>query len=254
MKILHPTDFSKNSITALEYAIIYSKLLEAELHIIYVLSTEDVYDDGKKKINKLLAGISAVTEGFISPITKVLAGFPATEINLYAKNNGIDLVVMGTKGYTSLKNMFIGSVAKSVSLKSDIPIIIIPDHDTKKDTKGILLAVDNQSLNNKSLFKLPLKIARENNEKIDILHVAGPHDVEPFDPKVFNYLNEYSGEIFIERGKDTIMAIKQFSESKKYSLIIMIRRSHNAIHDLLINSNTSEALAHTSTPLMIIPE
>lgn len=140
-------------------------MLDAELHIIYVLSTEDLFDDGKKKLDKLLAGISAVSEGFITPVTKILAGFPATEINLYATNNGIDLIIMGTKGYSNLKNIFIGSVAKTVSIKTAIPIIIIPNHDINIDTTGILLAVDNQSLNNRSLFKIPIKIAKENNEK-----------------------------------------------------------------------------------------
>lgn len=43
----------------------------------------------------------------------------------YAKNYGFELIIMGTRGLTSLKGLIHGSLAHSVLNKSDIPVLLI---------------------------------------------------------------------------------------------------------------------------------
>lgn len=43
----------------------------------------------------------------------------------YATNHGFELIIMGTRGPTSLKGLIYGSLAHSVLNKSDIPVLLI---------------------------------------------------------------------------------------------------------------------------------
>jgi nucleotide-binding universal stress UspA family protein len=53
---------------------------------------------------------------------------PATTISQYAKENGIDMIVIATHGYTGLKKLMLGSVALGVLQESHVPVLLIrPD-------------------------------------------------------------------------------------------------------------------------------
>ena len=50
---------------------------------------------------------------------------PADTIIEYAQENGMDLIIIGTHGYTGLKKLFLGSVAFGVLNQSHIPVLLI---------------------------------------------------------------------------------------------------------------------------------
>ena len=53
---------------------------------------------------------------------------PAVTISEYAKENGIDMIVIATHGYTGLKKLMLGSVALGVLQESHVPVLLIrPD-------------------------------------------------------------------------------------------------------------------------------
>jgi nucleotide-binding universal stress UspA family protein len=58
--------------------------------------------------------------------TKVLEGNkPAHAITDYAKENGMDLIIMATHGYSGMKRLMLGSVALGVLHESPIPVLLI---------------------------------------------------------------------------------------------------------------------------------
>ena len=50
---------------------------------------------------------------------------PADTITEYAQKKGIDMILIGTHGYTGLKRMMLGSVAFGVLHQSYIPVLLI---------------------------------------------------------------------------------------------------------------------------------
>jgi nucleotide-binding universal stress UspA family protein len=50
---------------------------------------------------------------------------PAYKITEYAQENGMELIIMGTHGYTGLKKMIMGSVAYGVLNSSPVPVLLI---------------------------------------------------------------------------------------------------------------------------------
>ncbi len=50
---------------------------------------------------------------------------PANTITEYAQKKGMDLIIIGTHGYTGLKKLMLGSVAFGVLHQSHIPVLLI---------------------------------------------------------------------------------------------------------------------------------
>ena len=55
----------------------------------------------------------------------ISVGDPADEIISYIKNEGVDLVIMGTHGRRGVKRTFLGSVANEVITRSPVPVVVI---------------------------------------------------------------------------------------------------------------------------------
>ena len=58
--------------------------------------------------------------------TESLEGSRAAEvIRVYAQKNNVDMIVLGTHGYTGLKKLMFGSVANEVLQTSHVPVLLI---------------------------------------------------------------------------------------------------------------------------------
>jgi len=138
-RILHPTDFSDNSEKALKYACSLAIQFNADLHLIHVIQDlgwvipsiemtfpEDYYEKQKKYANEEL---SVLPEKIInhtgSVIRNVREGQPFMEIMHYAKENTIDMIVMGTHGRSGLAHLIMGSVAENVVRRSPCPVLTV---------------------------------------------------------------------------------------------------------------------------------
>ena len=136
-KILVPLDGSKNSIRGLEHAISLAKLADASIvgtHVSYVpgnlanprqgfinqelvKEAKDYLDTAKKQCD----------ESNIEFTSEIIPGIPSTGIVNFAHDvkNKINLIVMGTRGLSSAKETFLGSVSNHVAHKSNIPVLLV---------------------------------------------------------------------------------------------------------------------------------
>ena len=76
----------------------------------------------------------------------------------FAANNQTDFIVMGTKGATGLKEIFMGSIAAGTIGKKKIPVLTIPDEYEMQEPDGILFAT-NHFEENKDLLNKIIEIA-----------------------------------------------------------------------------------------------
>ena len=138
-KILHPTDFSANSKEAFDYAIGMAEKFGAEivlLHVVerfdyappeYYMSAAEVGNaierrttDSLKHLEKVAGEAKSVK---VTPM--VVEGKPFVEIIRCAKEQGVDLIVLGTHGRTGLAHILIGSTAEKVVRKASCPVLTI---------------------------------------------------------------------------------------------------------------------------------
>ena len=62
--------------------------------------------------------------------SRVLVGVPFVEIIRYARDQSIDLIVIGTHGHSALAAMLLGTVAEKVVRKAPCPVLTVrhPQH------------------------------------------------------------------------------------------------------------------------------
>lgn len=80
----------------------------------------------RKEAEKYLEGIQSrlQSEGINATIA-LREGRPAEMIVEFTKNQPVDLIIIGTHGYTGMKRLMFGSVALSVLHDSDVPVLLV---------------------------------------------------------------------------------------------------------------------------------
>ena len=61
----------------------------------------------------------------------IISGVPYEEILKFIKENNVDLVVMGRRGFTKIKRFFVGSVTQRVISDAPCPVLVINEEDEK---------------------------------------------------------------------------------------------------------------------------
>lgn len=141
MKILIATDGSKNSLRAVKHVTKLSARF-AEPVLVTLLS---VHDDTALRHAQRFVGRAAVDEYLrdlsekdLADARKVLdkaevhhdmvirTGHVAAEIAAVGAEGKYDLVVLGSKGRSALKDLLVGSVAKRVIELSKVPVLLVP--------------------------------------------------------------------------------------------------------------------------------
>ncbi|HDJ38409.1 MAG TPA: universal stress protein [Methanosarcinales archaeon] len=136
--ILIATDGSDNTRKAIRYGIELARLTGADVHAIYILDAgafaslpmdaawEGMYELLRTEGKTALKSIEDLgREAGVTVESVTLDGHPAHEIVEYAKENEIDLIVMGTLGKTGLDRILLGSVATTVIHTSPIPVMVV---------------------------------------------------------------------------------------------------------------------------------
>jgi nucleotide-binding universal stress UspA family protein len=139
--ILHPTDFSAASETALKVARSLARDHGARLIVLHIVPL-DVNVDGNISLGWDSSDDQAALEGIRNRLdgsdlkypveTRLVRGFEAEEIINEARDFAADLIVMGTHGRTGLSRVLMGNTAESVLPKAECPVLIV------KSSPGIL--------------------------------------------------------------------------------------------------------------------
>lgn len=137
-KILIATDGSENTKKAVKYGIELARIADADVRAVYVLDAgafaalpmdaawESMYGLLRSEGDEALGYVEEMGRQFGVPVERiVLDGHPAHEIVDYARENAIDLIVMGTLGRTGLDRILLGSVATTVAHTSEVPVMVI---------------------------------------------------------------------------------------------------------------------------------
>jgi nucleotide-binding universal stress UspA family protein len=140
--IIVPTDFSRLSRSAFEYAKNLAETSEATVHLIHVLdknphfiqsknpelSEEDLIKASEKEAEKQLLSLKEeITEDSeIRIINTLRKGIDYEEIVNYAKEVEASIIIIATHSRTGVLHNLLGSVAEKVIRYSKCPVLVIP--------------------------------------------------------------------------------------------------------------------------------
>jgi nucleotide-binding universal stress UspA family protein len=136
-KILVPIDGSPNSVRGLEKAIEFARSDNSSIILLHIVTLPPVHVLGHSK-DKVKMSLAKKAQPFlqdaedrclnqnISFTTKIIYGYdPAYDIEQFVKKSKYDMVVIGAKGKSSLKRLFLGSVSSYLVQTLKIPVTVI---------------------------------------------------------------------------------------------------------------------------------
>lgn len=136
-KILIATDGSRRTQSAVQTGLELARAQGSKVYAVYVVDTvtftsvpmdvtwENMYqllkEEGEAAVGRVkeAAGPGADVE------THVLEGNPALEITKFAKDNDVNLIVVGTLGKSGIDRILLGSVAEKVVRIAPCPVLVI---------------------------------------------------------------------------------------------------------------------------------
>jgi len=268
LRILIPTDFSLLARKAAVYAHSLSQQLDAEFILLHcddkprpayamMRKIDDILrNEAMESLNELAESVRKET-GLPAPIkVDFLMGDPISSMDRYCTENKIDLVVMGTKGETVIKNKLFGSVASGVMENVNIPILFIPAVAEPKTPRSIVFATDLGDI--ESELKEVISFAKFFNAKVNVVHIypemLGPDTFDEERTQLELIASTDYANITFNAVMDTdiIRGINHYMAEEKPDLLAMFTYKTGILEYLFNESIAEEMAGHAEVPLLVL--
>jgi nucleotide-binding universal stress UspA family protein len=272
-KILLPTDFSDNSWSAIVYAL---KFFQEEYCTFYVLnsialkaSTMSNFSNTllKKMKANALVELLEIRDQLISSdpnanheFHTVLSSHDLIDaIDTEVEQNDIDLIVMGTKGATGAKEIFIGSnTVKVVKKIKKCPILLVPDEHDFFSPRQIAFPTDfKHKYTDKQLVPL-IEMADLHNSKIRILHINEEEKLSKEQELNYTQLKEQLSDYrttfhWMPDYSSKEVEIKEFISELEIDILAMVNNKHSCLEKITHEPVIKKIGFHPLIPFLVVP-
>jgi nucleotide-binding universal stress UspA family protein len=284
-RIIVPTDFSKGSENAAQYAVHLAQKLKAEIKILHVYENpidssrikrsstfEDFEDQVQKEREKQAqASIIAFTQKIKDYIiahaienvkvhSTIVIGHVVRRIKLISKIYNPDFIVLGTVGREEESKSIFAGVANEIIEGLEIPVYAIPGPRSSKDFENvnILYATDFNEKDHTSLNQL-LKVTEPFDKRITCVHIdteQNPAKREKLDELNKFLEKDYSQHKifcrFIE-DQDVYHGLKAYADKNNINLLSFTTRKRGIFNKLFKPNLFKQILQDANLPILIFP-
>lgn len=268
--ILVPCDFSEQAINAFRVALDVAHQSGGTIHVVNVVELPVLHDTvlmpvlsfEESLLNELRENASKqfekIQQTYAGEGVKIVSSieFGATSMMLldYVADNEIDLVVMGTKGASGMKELLIGSNAEKIVRHAPCPVMVIRKYVPMKSIKKIVfpnsLEQDGEDLvmHVKALqdfFKASLHVVwinTPNNFVSDSITQKRLHD---FASRYM--LKDFTINVYNDRFEEN--GIINFTHFIGADMIVMGTHGRKGISHVLNGSVTEDVVNHVDCPI-----
>jgi len=276
-RILLPTDFSENAMNAIRYAINLFKDSPCTFYFLHTY-TPAAYNVGSmadsasalelQRITKdnaereMASVLDQVRDEYNFPKHRyesiVTFNLLLYEIEDVVEEKFIDLIVMGTKGATAAKEVFIGTNTMYTIKKVNCPVIAVPSEFGFEAPKEILFPTDYRVHTDNPYLPLLREICDRNLSRLNILYAYLGEPLDKTQIATRDFLNNYfkdQAHLFFtdDQAEDLLYSIEEFQTRHKINLLVMLHNRHNFFENLLFTPVIKQVAYHTNIPLLVIP-
>lgn len=209
-RILLPTDFSENALTAIRYALTLYKdhkctffLLNSYMppvyHTEYLMGSPaqiglgDIVQQNSQ--DNLEALKNTLEREFNNPlhtfITHSALNVLSSEITRTVETEQIDIIVMGTQGASGAKEILLGTNTVHVIKNAKCPVLVIPSGFEYEAPEQILFPNDFEVWLDKNSLEQLLKITHSHISQVNVMHVYTGDELNTTQEKIKNNLPRY---------------------------------------------------------------
>ncbi len=277
--ILIPTDFSSNAWNAVKYAKRLYQSTACNFHLLHVSDytvessassfssnaglgiEEQLVLSSKKQLRKLIQQIEATNTNNQHCFFGIQEdGLFINAIKKHILENKIDLIVMGTKGASGLREHIIGSNTGNVITKVKCNTLIIPKGVKFKEPKEIAFPTDYNIFYSHQILNALTELLHLSKGNLRIMNVSKmKRSLTNLQQNNKAYLSDYLQETHSENSsfhtitnKNVKSAIQCFVESRDVDMIVMVAKNLNFIQQILFDSIVEKISFHTTVPFYVL--
>lgn len=277
-RILIPTDFSKNALNAIHYALgLYAKL-KCEFYFLNVFRLDNYttgtliipepgsaeYEAAKRASEEELTNLLDMLELHHdnpkhSYHTISSFNFLSEAMKLTIASKDIDLVIMGTQGATGAKGIIFGSnTVNAMEHIRECPVMAIPDGLRFTAPKEIVFPTNYKSAFSRKELNYMIEIAKMHNTSIRVLHFAKKavldEEQETHKQLLSDILKSVDHSFHTLTDKDIAQGITSFVESRNSDMIAFINKKHFLFHNIFSRPLVKEIGYDATVPILALNE
>ncbi len=268
--ILLPTDFSACSVNAIDYALAmfadegckFTLINAVEIPVDVVNGTSvvlpQIMERAKKAMSELYDQVLPKLQGTSSTLDQrvEMGGGLVDIVGRVASELDAGMIILGTKGASGVKEVLLGSVAKSILHNVRVPVIVVPEEARFTGLNHVVFAADYKEMVDDTILHPMLHVGTKYDSTITLLHtepegvILGEDEVEQ-EYELHKQLKDIRHDFEFVETSDPLAGIEKYVNERQPDLVVMVSR-HDRIWERIFHSSVAGRFAmHTTTPLLI---
>lgn len=275
LRILIPTDFSKNAMTAMRTGLLLAKSFGAEVVFMHAMSKpmvpatspEEVYssmfENDRRELHeklrstcqKLYEEVALRPSEVQKQVLVMTAPIPETILQVTASQS-IDLVVMGAGGLNSMKNLLFGSNTLQLMDLTPVPLLVVPEAHEFKGFRQIFTIVRNKDLGYRDGLRLLARFTRNFGATVNFLVVQKAQDPLPHLSDIIGadaLTEEFRALSHEVKGVQKDELIQNYIHQPQADLFVWLPRKRGFWSDSYTEELVEEVLSEHQLPILVIP-
>lgn len=275
--ILVPTDFSNDAYNALYFAVQLFKGDHCTFHILNSYNEKTPLLSKKAEATKgkeLLLALHAESKegllrtkhritldtGYEHHVLKTLSkeGNLTDLLNKLVKDLQIDLVVMGNKGITGAKDLFMGSnTTRAINLGLACPILTVPKEIDFVIPKKLALVTDYKKCISAEQMSVILEVAKIFDASICVMHINEKQRLDKFETSNMNTLSQYLENVdhsfhWMPKFASKTEVIQSFLEEIGIDFLVMFKYEHSVMEKIFREPVIKKITFNMELPFLVI--
>lgn len=272
-KILVPTDFSPCANLSADTALQIAKKFGASVEFLHSVKTNadwavlaNVNDSHHPEVQKLLDfalnELSVLEQKAIKEEVKanihLAHDYDSQDIINFSKKLDCDMMVMGTKCSSGMKEYFTGTLTQKITRLSKLIVLALKAQPQSLKFDNIVFASDFDPECNNAI-ELIKNFALKFQSKLSLLYINTPGNIQ-HSVKRKKYMGDIKmkydsiiSSMYIENATNEYEGILNYAKNHHPDLIAITTHNRQGLDYLIAGSRTDQILERSNTPVLIVP-
>lgn len=277
--LLVPTDFSPYSHNALLYSIQIAESIGAKITLLHAHHTpvlhqkeptENVQDlidhqntvsnqNFEQYLKKLQQEFTENTLENIAMEYKLVEGGVVDKIVEITQEQNFDLVIMGTKGASGIRERFFGTNTEKIIDRVKCPVMAIPVKSIFTEIKNVVFATDLKDWSAEAVGSA-YDFSQIIDTRLQFAHVVSNQDTSYTESKQYflSLVSEILGEDFYDFieiiDNDIFVGLNQYIEENNVGVLAMVQQKGISLNDFFAMGHTKKMAFYGKVPVLIFKE
>ncbi|MFL1011565.1 universal stress protein [Flavisericum labens] len=274
-RVLLPTDFSRNSINAIHYALDLLKKESCQFYVLNVQKASSFISDDMMVVNSSATIYKTLIDAAKKSIQNIIVGVKKEfdnerhefhpiidydnfidSINQVCETRNIDLIIMGTKGASGLDKVIFGSNTVRVMQRCVAPVLAVPNDYKFNGLGSVAFMTKNITFTDNSDLKALADLLHGDSLKLKVLHVSDVQNKvieQNLNMEFFKTHFPEAKHKFIKfEGADVFGAVHNYIEDDGVELLAMMSKKHSFLERLFTRHTVETFAFKIDVPFLVM--